>query len=506
MMMSRTQFSKALIVLGLVASVSFAATPLVAAQQGPVQFPQGVDVVATSPVDTDLRIAAAGSQLFRSEDGGQTWVAFSEAPGTVTALAPGNADANLLYAGTESGGVLRSLDGGMTWQSVNEGLGLLPGTQLGVSALAVDQANDTWLYAATGYWLGTTQVRFSPAAVAFSTDGGANWLPLAELPLGSEPITQLVPQAGQPLAVQVVSASGAAQALAVDATAMAEILASGEAPVARRAAAAQALGILGDPQAVPALVSALSADDAALVARAAGALGALQASAAVPALRDVLMDPQVVAPAAAADALSAIGSPEAMDALLGALDSETMTPARHNAMAALERLGSPAVTDLQRLVANGSPAAQRNAIEALGWIGDPAAVDSLLAALRYGTGDVRAEAAWALGEIGDPKAIPALAAAAAEDANTDVRLVAAQALNRLPEPPAVVAAPELPAPAESTVVLAPGATGQAAQPAGLPGWLRNATPLLRYLILGLVLAAAALLPWYQNLRENRSHK
>lgn len=504
-MTSRVRLSKALIILGLVASLAFAVAPLAVAQQGPSQFPQGVQVVATSPVDPDLRIAAAGRQLYRSEDGGQTWVAFSEAPGTVTALVPGNTDANLLYAGTESGGMLRSLDGGTTWQSVNAGLGLLPGTLLGVSALAVDPANDAWIYAATGYWLGTTQVRFSPVAVAFSTDGGANWLPLAELPLGGEKVTQLVPQAGQPLAVQALSPSGVAQAYAADAQALTQLLASSDLPASRRAAAAHALGILGDPQATTALVSALSIGDAAIVARAAEALAALQANTAVPALRAVLMDPQVVAPAAAADALAAIGSPEAMDALLGALDSDTMTPARHSAMAALERLGSSAVTDLQRLVANGSPAAQRNAVEALGWIGDPAAVDSLLVALRNGTGDVRAEAAWALGEIGDPAAITALAAAAAADANTDVRLVASQALSRIPEPPAVVAAPEPAAPAQPALASANGTTNEA-QPTGLPGWLSNAMPVLRYLILGLVLIAAALLPWYQNLRENRSHK
>jgi hypothetical protein len=203
-MTSRIQLSKALLILSLVAALSFTLTPLVAAQQGPSQFPQGVRVVATSPVDTDLRIAAAGQQIYRSEDGGQTWVALSEAPGTVTTLAPGNADVNLLYAGTESGGVLRSIDGGKTWQSVNAGLGLLPGTLLGVSALAIDPANDAWVYGATGYWLGTTQVRFSPVAVVFSTDGGANWLPLAELPLSSETITQLLPEPGQPLVLQAV--------------------------------------------------------------------------------------------------------------------------------------------------------------------------------------------------------------------------------------------------------------------------------------------------------------
>jgi hypothetical protein len=156
-------------------------------------------------------------------------------------------------------------------------------------------------------------------------------------------------------------------------------------------------------------------------------------------------------------------------------------------------------------VANGSPAAQRNAVEALGWIGDPAAVDSLLVALRNSTAGVRAEAAWALGEIGDPATIPALAAVATADANTDVRLVANQALSRIPEPPAVVAAPELPVASQPSLAPANGSASEA-QPAGLPGWLSDAMPVLRYLILGLVLVAAALLPWYQNLRENRSHK
>jgi HEAT repeat protein len=48
------------------------------------------------------------------------------------------------------------------------------------------------------------------------------------------------------------------------------------------------------------------------------------------------------------------------------------------------------------------------AAEALGRIGDPAAVEELISSLWDDDGRVRLKAAWALGQIGDPRAIPAL--------------------------------------------------------------------------------------------------
>jgi HEAT repeat protein len=48
------------------------------------------------------------------------------------------------------------------------------------------------------------------------------------------------------------------------------------------------------------------------------------------------------------------------------------------------------------------------AAEALGRMGDPAAVDALIETLWDDDARVRLKAAWALGEIGDPRAVTAL--------------------------------------------------------------------------------------------------
>ena len=80
---------------------------------------------------------------------------------------------------------------------------------------------------------------------------------------------------------------------------------------------------------------------------------------------------------------------------------------------------------------------RRAAAEALGEIGDAAAVPGLLAALRDADADVRREAAWALGRIGDAAAVPGLLAAL-RDADADVRWAAAAALGRIGDAAAVL--------------------------------------------------------------------
>lgn len=478
-----------------------------AAQQTAASLPEGAQWVMASPVDPNLLFSAVDAVVYRSEDGGQTWAAGAVLPSRVTALVTGNHSRDLLYVGTESGGALRSFDLGQSWQPVNEGLGRLPGTVLGVSAMAVDPEQDSIVYAATGYWLGTSQVRFSPAAVVFSTDGGAHWLPLAQWPLTRPAVTALAAQPDT-LAVMATLADGSQSTYSADVAALVSLLGSEETPATRRAAAAHALGLLGDKAAAPALTAALQSGDAAIASRAAEALGALRAAEAVPMLAALLMDPQAVAPSAAADALATIGTPEAMQALLAALDNDELSPARYGAMAALERLGSAAVPGLLEVLAGGAPTVRGTAAELLGWIGDPAAVDDLVAALQNGSADVRSQAAWALGEIADPAAWHALASAAQNDASAAVRLYAAQALSRLPQPAAgAVAQPkaaEEPASAASSPAPAVSENGETAtvRATGLSRWL----PILRYAVLILVLALAAFLPWYQSMRENHRHR
>jgi len=69
---------------------------------------------------------------------------------------------------------------------------------------------------------------------------------------------------------------------------------------------------------------------------------------------------------------------------------------------------------------------RKAAVEALGKIGDPRAVEILLAALKEGENWQRKAAAEALGRIGDPRAVELLAGSLREQ--WDMRKVAAGAL------------------------------------------------------------------------------
>ncbi|MEN9254301.1 MAG: HEAT repeat domain-containing protein, partial [Gloeomargarita sp. SZTDM-1c_bins_89] len=69
-----------------------------------------------------------------------------------------------------------------------------------------------------------------------------------------------------------------------------------------------------------------------------------------------------------------------------------------------------ALQDESDRTALGGYPLRRNAARALGEIGDPRAVPSLIACLQVADFQLRAAAATALGLLGDPQAIPALVA------------------------------------------------------------------------------------------------
>jgi HEAT repeat protein len=173
----------------------------------------------------------------------------------------------------------------------------------------------------------------------------------------------------------------------------------GDSHSAVRRAAAEALGKLGDPQAVPALsVWAHAGEDA--------ARDALQT------LGHPMLDlPQAVAQVAAQGAWGVL-----IRALTCAQVREVVVG-----------LGAPAVPALIQALGDSDSAVRRAAAEALGDIGDPQAVPALIQALGDSDWDVRWAAAKALGKLGDPQAIPALIQALG-DSDWDVRFAAAWAL------------------------------------------------------------------------------
>jgi len=160
-----------------------------------------------------------------------------------------------------------------------------------------------------------------------------------------------------------------------------------------RAQAALALGEIGDPAAVKPLVAALdkgSRDRDVLDANRyiADALGALRAKEAVPALTELVGSPDGYVQVAAVDALGRIGDPAAIDILVG--------------------------------IATGAPEpfTAKKALLALGRIGDPRAAPAIMKMLFEERPGVTffPEAAFAASQIGRPMAQPLLAVLEGKDA------------------------------------------------------------------------------------------
>lgn len=172
-----------------------------------------------------------------------------------------------------------------------------------------------------------------------------------------------------------------------------------------RRQAARALGALGDTRAVGALVVALGDADAGVRVAAAAALGELKAADAVWSLGNLLeseADPEVQS--AALDALGTIGTPTAVDTILRAF--ALPRPPRDHIERALANAGAPALPNLERCVLQASRAAGAEVcVAALGHIGGEAASVLIERALRQGSVGAAAALA-ALGAAGQPAALP----------------------------------------------------------------------------------------------------
>jgi HEAT repeat protein len=104
----------------------------------------------------------------------------------------------------------------------------------------------------------------------------------------------------------------------------------------------------------------------------------------------------------AADALGDIGDPRAVEPLVAALENRNPSPAvRESAAAALVKIGAPAVEPLIALLSSRS-SARLHAAEVLGNIGDPRAVEPLTGALENGPPPLRRRAEAALEKLGRP--------------------------------------------------------------------------------------------------------
>lgn len=163
-----------------------------------------------------------------------------------------------------------------------------------------------------------------------------------------------------------------------------------------RGAMALALGHIGDPCAVEALVEALRDD------------------------HWEVREPAVWA-------LGNIGDPRAVKPLVHALNDWTI---RNEARDALVHIGAAAVEPLIKTLRRSDAETRREIVRALGQIDDPRVVDALMAALADDHSQVRQEAARVLGEIRDARALEPLRQAM-NDANRQVRNDAAWAFDQI---------------------------------------------------------------------------
>jgi HEAT repeat protein len=234
-------------------------------------------------------------------------------------------------------------------------------------------------------------------------------------------------------------------------------------------AAAEALGRINDPAAIPGLLVAIEHPSEPIRLGAAQALGMMGVEAAVEPLRAILLRGEGLEVSVAGEALGRIGGQAATDALLTALADPVPTARWHVAMAALEGMGEPAVAPLVTMLDSQAAHARRDAAQALGWIGSSLATAALVEVLEKDRdAAVRNQAAWALGEIGDPAARKALERAQMRDPAIEVQTAAEWALSRVP-----------------------------AQSEAAPGWVVRWAPALnqlqpvRWLVLALSLAGGA---------------
>lgn len=155
---------------------------------------------------------------------------------------------------------------------------------------------------------------------------------------------------------------------------------------------------------------------------AANALGEIGDPAAVPALIETLQDPNYFICESAVSALGKIGDPTAVSALMEAL-KHPVSSVRDLVISTLGQTGNSAVLPvlietLQHWNFSEVPRDRRKALElhgkiirvvkALGKIGNSTAVPTLIETLQHPMSGVRASAAEALGRIGHSSAIPAI--------------------------------------------------------------------------------------------------
>lgn len=138
----------------------------VSAQAGVNRFhnisPEGAEIssLAVDPRDPSTIYAASPAGIFKSVDAGESWALEPGSPADVSQMAIDSARSSTIFAGTRMGEVFRTSDGGGTWVSLAAW-----GENQPILALALDRARSEIVYALT------------PVGIVRSDDEGASWTP-----------------------------------------------------------------------------------------------------------------------------------------------------------------------------------------------------------------------------------------------------------------------------------------------------------------------------------------
>jgi len=197
-----------------------------------------------------------------------------------------------------------------------------------------------------------------------------------------------------------------------------------------RAAIAAALGRIDSDRALPPLLELLRdmVDEVRIAA--ARALGDVQNPSTVDALLDEMADENALVRAAVVEALARINSPKSIDILSHASTEDPERNVREVALAALRRVSTGAVTPLIQALLGSDLSERIRAVSQLLEQGK-ASVLPLTELLMHEEPTVRASAAEALGALGDTAALNALIISAIADTDDHVRLSATTALGHV---------------------------------------------------------------------------
>jgi len=203
-----------------------------------------------------------------------------------------------------------------------------------------------------------------------------------------------------------------------------------DASVAVRRAVVHALGELEDQSAVSTIVSMASDADVEVRRYVADALGDLENASALDALTTLAKDKDAEVRASAVNALGQLEDARTLGTLVAALEDENRE-VRSQAADAIHNIPDikTAPKPLIDALADADHDVRRNVAQALGSIGDDAAVPGLKKALGDNNADVRRTVAEALSEIGGPEAITALMGLL-KDPDPEIRRIAAEALGK----------------------------------------------------------------------------